>query len=208
MKEYRNVTGRVELRDAEEGETMQTISGYAATFNSPTDMGYYVEQIDPAAFNNADLSDVVSCFNHQLESLLSRNTGNEGDLVLSIDEVGLRYEFKAKNDCAQECAKNIKLGFVKGSSFVFVADSESTEYDQVQPDGRSMDVRTILGIRKVYELGPVVFPAYEDTTAESIERSKEFRAKFEAARPKKVIEPTGKELRESYLIEFKKNKIK
>jgi len=208
MKEYRSVTGKVELRDAEEGETMQTISGYAATFNSPTDMGYYVEQIDSAAFNNADLSDVVSCFNHQLESLLSRNTGNEGDLVLSIDEIGLRYEFKAKNDCAQECAKNIQLGFVKGSSFVFVADSESTEYDQVQPDGRSMDVRTILGIRKVYELGPVVFPAYEDTTAESIERSKEFRAKFEAARPKKVVEPTGKELRESYLIEFKKNKIK
>lgn len=208
MKEYRSVTGKVELRDAEEGENMQTISGYAATFNSPTDMGYYVEKIDPAAFNKADLSDVVSCFNHQLESLLSRNTGNEGDLVLSVDEIGLRYEFKAKNECAQECAKNIQLGFVKGSSFVFVADNENTEYDQVQPDGSKMDVRTILGIKKVYELGPVVFPAYEDTTAESIERSKEFRAKFEAARPKKIVEPTGIELRLSYKIELKKNKIK
>ena len=99
--ERRNITHKVEMRQME-GEMNPTISGTAAIFNTPTDMGWYIEKIDPKAFDSADMSDVVALFNHDDDEILSRTTGQADDLVLTIDKTGLVYEFKAKNECALE----------------------------------------------------------------------------------------------------------
>jgi len=181
MKEYRSLTGNIETRQEESEEPV--ISGYAAVFNRETDMGWFVESIDPGAFAQADMAETIAAFNHDENELLSRVTGADGDLVLSIDQTGLKYEFKGKNEKSREVAQNIKLGFVRGSSFAFTISSDKWEYDIPMADGTKKDKRTILGIEKLYDVSPVVFPAYGETSAMS--RSiKELRNKVEHEKPK------------------------
>lgn len=173
--ERRNITNPVEIRSEMEGEEMvSTITGYAAVFDKITDMSWYLEKIDKSAFTNADMSDVVALFNHDDDEILSRTTGNKDDLVLTIDSTGLKYEFKAKNECSKEVAENISLGFIKGSSFAFSVSQESWEYDVKQADGSTKDIRTILGFEKIYDVSPVTWPAYSDTSValRSAEKSK------------------------------------
>lgn len=163
--ERRNISYKVELREDGEGDDMQSIiTGYAAVFNKKTDMGWYVEQIEPSAFDGADMTDVVALFNHEEEELLSRTTGQPDDLVLSIDETGCKYEFKAKNECAKMVAENIRLKFIKGSSFAFSVAADSWEFDVKQADGSVKDVRTITKFGKIYDVSPVTWPAYADTS--------------------------------------------
>jgi len=187
--ERRNITYKVEMRQME-GEVNPTISGTAAIFNATTDMGWYIEQVDSKAFDNADMTDVVALFNHDDDEILSRTTGQPDDLILTIDSTGLMYEFKAKNECALEVAQNIQLGFIKGSSFAFTCNGEMWEYDVVQPDGTVKDVRTITSIEKVYDVSPVTWPAYQDTDV--------------AARAKNLNKPTtsGKD----FIYELRTNK--
>ena len=59
MKEKR----LVELRAAED-EGM-VVEGYAAVFDSVTDLGWIKEVIDREAFDNADMTDIVMKYNHE-----------------------------------------------------------------------------------------------------------------------------------------------
>jgi hypothetical protein len=161
--ERRSMTGNVEIRQIE-GEVTPTIAGIACVFDQPTDMGWYIEKVATGAFDQADMSDVVALFNHEEEELLSRTTGKADDLVLSITQAGLGYQFKAKNECSGEVAQNISLGFIKGSSFAFSCVGEEWEYEVAQMDGQKKDVRTITKIGKVYDVSPVTYPAYQQTS--------------------------------------------
>lgn len=162
--ERRNITNPVEIRSEMEGDEMPIITGYAAVFDKVTDMGWYLEKVSRGAFTNADMSDVVALFNHDDDEILSRTTGNADDLTISIDQNGCKYEFKAKNECAKEVAENIRLGFIKGSSFAFRVSQESWEFDVKQPDGSTKDIRTIEAFEKIYDVSPVTWPAYSDTS--------------------------------------------
>ena len=195
--ERRSQSGKVEVRAMGEGETTPTIAGVACVFNTQTDMGWYIEQIDKNAFVGADMTDVVALFNHEDEELLSRTTGNADDLKLSITQNGLEYEFKAKNECASEVATNIGLGFIKGSSFAFTCAGEEWEYDVAQADGSTKDIRTITKIGKLYDVSPVTFPAYSQTSVALRSR--------DLSKPKPK---TGLELRNDIKLELAKNKTK
>jgi HK97 family phage prohead protease len=161
--ERRSITGSVEIRQME-GEVTPTIAGIACVFDQPTDMGWYIEKVATGAFDQADMSDVVALFNHEEEELLSRTTGKQDDLVLAVTQAGLEYKFKAKNECSGEVAQNISLGFIKGSSFAFTCTGEEWEYEVTQMDGQKKDVRTITKIGKLYDVSPVTWPAYQQTT--------------------------------------------
>lgn len=195
MKEIRSITGNVELRS--EGDGNPTISGYAAVFNGDYVTDWMVERIDPKAFDNADMTDTIACFNHDESELMSRVTGNADDLVLSVDSKGLKYEFKAKNECALETAQNIQLGFIRGSSFAFTVKADRWEWDVLQPDGSRKDVRYILEVGKLYDVSAVTHPAYKDTTV--------------ALRSRDDNKPKPTEQRKdlvTYKLELRKNKHK
>lgn len=198
MKEIRSITGNIEVRSEGEGESTPTIAGYAAVFNKTTDMEWYIEKIDSRAFDGCDMSDTIAAFNHEEDELLSRVTGNEGDLMLTVDNIGLKYEFKAKNECSKEVAQNISLGFITGSSFAFTTKEQSWEYDVLQADGSKKDVRTILKIEKLYDVGPVVYPAYQDTSVATRSRDES----------KSQMEYKPKQLDKIDLIINNKTKIK
>ena len=158
--ERRSMTGNVEIRQVQ-GET-PTIAGIACVFDQPTDMGWYIEKVARGAFDGADMSDVVALFDH--EELLSRTTGKADDLTIAVTSQGLAYEFKAKNEESLEVAENISLGFIKGSSFAFSCTGEEWEYEVPQVNGEKKDVRTITKIGKLWDVSPVVHPAYNQTS--------------------------------------------
>lgn len=157
----------VEARADEEGN----ITGYAAVFNSWSPDYYgWRERIAPTAFEGVDMKDVVVTFNHNFDNILAR-TGN-GSAKLSVDERGLKYEFKAPNtSLGRDMAELIRTQTVAGSSFMFTVKEETWE----EKDSDSYD-RTITKIEKLYELGPVSTPWYPDTTADLKQMQERMRA--------------------------------
>lgn len=195
--ERRILSHKVEIRSEGEGEEMEqmpmTISGYAAMFNQPADMGWYEEVINERAFEGCDMTDVAALFNHDMNMLLSRTNGNaETGLNLTIDEVGLKYEFKALNECAEKVAEDIKLGYVSKSSFGFYVENAAWE-TLTDAQGNEKERRTIMKISKLQDVSPVTFPAYGSTSVEA--------RNFEHERPKKQIETT-----QEYILKLKLNR--
>lgn len=156
--ERRSISGYVEKREVE-GDMMPMIAGVACVFDQETDMGWYSEKVARGAFDGCDMSDVVALFNHEEEELLSRTTGSDTDLLLKVSDVGLEYTFRAKNECSKEVAENISLGFIKGSSFAFTVAED--EWDYSDPN---KEKRTITKIGKLYDVSPVTWPAYNQTS--------------------------------------------
>lgn len=174
-KERRYIKREAEIV-SEEG---RMIKGYAAVFNSTYDMWEgYSETIATGAFDGCDMSDVVGLFNHDDDFLLARYKDGEGTLSLSVDDKGLAFEFEAPNTTAgNDVLENIRLKNIRGCSFAFMVSEQKIEEFE---DGTCL--RTILKISKLYDVGPVINPAYEDTEVEACKRS------IEAAKPKKPIE--------------------
>ena len=83
-REYRSM--RMEIREGAEGTMM--VEGYATIFNEPYTLyegKYYkvVEQVDPKAFSECDMSDVIMQYDHE-GRVFARN--KNGTLTLEADE--------------------------------------------------------------------------------------------------------------------------
>jgi HK97 family phage prohead protease len=156
-------------------------------------MGWYEEVINERAFEGCDMTDVAALFNHDMNMLLSRTNGNaETGLNLTIDEVGLKYEFKALNECAEKVAEDIKLGYVSKSSFGFYVENAAWE-TLTDAQGNEKERRTIMKISKLQDVSPVTFPAYGSTSVEA--------RNFDHERPKKQTETT-----QEYILKLKLNR--
>jgi HK97 family phage prohead protease len=136
------------------------ISGYAAKFNSPALLGWYEETIMPGAFDEVMGDDVRCLFNHDPNMVLARSAN--GTLKLEIDTVGLRYHYVTPDrQLAKDVQDMIMTGDISQSSFAFRVKEASWEYAQ-QPG--EIDKRKIMKIEKLYDVAPVTYPAYGDTT--------------------------------------------
>lgn len=161
-----NVEGlTVESRATDNGLTEDVISGYGIVFNSESRVlgGWYqfTETIDKRALEGVDMTEVVATFNHNFDNILARADSNT--LTLTTDSKGLKYTFKAPNTTAgRDLVENIKNGNIRGSSFIFTTAEDRWTYTK---DEDKPDKREVLKIERLIELGPVVMPAYADTTA-------------------------------------------
>lgn len=157
MKEKR----LVEVRAAED-EGM-TVEGYAAVFDSVTDLGYMKEVIDRGAFDNADMSDIVMKYNHE-DSFLPMARTRGGSLQFNIDDHGLKIRAKLPDTTTnKDIFTLIKEGVLSKMSFAFTVANEEYDYET--------DTRKILAFDKIYDVSVVDVPAYE--TTEIYARSKE-----------------------------------
>lgn len=155
----------IEYRDG--GDQPQTIvTGYAAVFNQLSrTIGWFREKIDPAAFEGRLQDDVVALFNHDMNLVLARTISKT--LTLSVDDTGLRYEFEAPNTTAgRDLLESLKRGDVQHSSFSF-----SVEDDKWEEDDTGGEIRTVLKVRRLYDVSPVVSPAYMQTSVDAAKRS-------------------------------------
>lgn len=148
--------GTINLEKRDNSPTV--IWGYGAVFNSLSqNLGGFRENIEEGAFEGADMEDVVCLKNHDINMLLARNISKTLDL--KVDGTGLRYEFENPGTTiGNDLIIEIERGDIYGSSFSFRVKDDYWEEDK---EGRV--VRTIKKFALVRDLGPVVFPAYQDT---------------------------------------------
>jgi uncharacterized protein len=160
----------------------RTISGYAAVFYDPADAGTeyrlwedVAERIMPGAFDRAvKEDDVRGLFNHNDSLLLGRTSS--GTMRLSVDARGLKFEIDPPDtQTARDLLTLLDRGDVTGSSFAFVP--EDTSYREV--DGVYIIERNAV---KLYDVGPVSFPAYSATeaSARSVTAEEAERVRVEA----------------------------
>lgn len=156
-----------EIRNAqfsENEEKQKILEGYAVVFDIPTVLyDYegieYKEIIDRNAFQNADLKDVCLKYNHgDCAGILART--RNGSLQISIDDFGLKFRATLLDTPnANEIYENVKNGLLDKCSFAFRVEEDA--YNQ------ETHTRTILKIKRVYDLSVVDIPAYNDTNVEA-----------------------------------------
>ena len=153
-----------DLREISPGEEM-TVEGYATTFNEPYELyrdgGYIVyEQVDPNAFAETDLSDVIMQYNH--EGRVFARTSND-TLGLSVDERGLRVRADlGGTEIGRQLYEEIKGGYTDKMSFGFRVEEDRR--DITEADGQVEVLRTITKISKLYDVSAVSIPANDATS--------------------------------------------
>lgn len=156
---------RADTAPAEGGDTAtdsRTVVGYAALFNSASeDMGF-TEIIEPGAFSDCMNDDVRCLFNHDANLILARTAS--GTLHIAEDKVGLRYEFDIPDTTfGNDFRVMLKRGDVNQSSFSFTVKEQS--WETLKDDGGDVHyTRRIKKVERLYDVAPVTYPAYADTT--------------------------------------------
>ena len=153
-REYREMELRFEPEGAE-----YRVDGYASTFEPyklfENDGVSYYERIEPTAFDDADLSDVVFRIDHE-GRVYARTSA--GTLELWTDEHGLGQRTDlSRTATARELFEEIKAGNYPKMSFAFRVAVDGDRYD------RDTHTRIIERIAKVYDVSPVSFPANPGT---------------------------------------------
>lgn len=161
-----------ELTARAEGET-GTIHGRPIVFNSRTDLGYFDEIIDPRALDQADLTDVRLCLNHDTSYVYARSRRNNprSTMRLAVGPEGMDIEADlaiGQSPRAQDYYSAVERGDMDKMSFMF-----SVKRDEWMDLESDHPTRRILEIGSVVEVSCVTFPAYEATSIEINERSKE-----------------------------------
>jgi HK97 family phage prohead protease len=164
----------------------QTIAGYAAVFNSPSeDLGGFIEYIAPGAFDSVMNDDVRGFYNHDYNYLLGR--ASSGTLRLSTDERGLRYEIDLPNTTyANDLIELMRRGDVNQSSFAFMIESDNWSVKGKQ------NIRTITKISRLIDVAPVVIPAYPAATSQLVTRALNTDAEVQTSVAD--AEPVGSEI--------------
>lgn len=182
-----------EIRAA--GEEEARIQGRPIVFGSQTDIGgIFGEVIDEGALDEADLSDVRLCKNHDTSNVYARfkrgRENNTMDLSISRDGLDINAELDVKgNPLAATLYSEVSRGDISGMSFMFsVKEQEWKNLDSDYP------IRHIKKIGAVIEVSAVTFPAYEATqisardegaveaARQALEDAKEQRMAAEAAK--------------------------
>jgi uncharacterized protein len=157
-------------REAPAAMADMRIRGYAAVFDSPTELwSRRWEVIRRSAFDGAiNTFDTRALLNHGRDNILAR-MGND-TLRLGTDERGLWYEADLNPDDPQHVSAYAKIqrGDVYQSSFSFSvpAGGEIKVRAPDYPDGVPSDAALyeIVTVDRLYDVSPVTYPAYDDTT--------------------------------------------
>jgi len=131
--------------------------GHAAVFNDVAELGRFSEKIAPGAFvDSIRRDDIRALFNHDPNFILGRNKA--GTLTLREDSKGLAIEIAlpaTKN--ARDLVTAVRRGDVSGMSIGFDVLDEAWS----KGAGGAM-VRTLKKV-KLFDVGPVTYPAYAST---------------------------------------------
>lgn len=175
------------LSEEEGGEEALYVEGYAVRFNEVTVLWeyedvQYKEKVAPTALAEADMTDVIFNYNHG--GKVMARTRNK-TLDLKVDSNGLFI--RARLDGTEEGRKiyeEIKGGYIDRMSYAYT--TKETSYDS------ETRTRTVLRIKKVYDVSAVDIPAYDTTSisarsAFEVEIEKEIKAAAAAERRKKLL---------------------
>ena len=157
-REYRTMELRALPSEAEE-EKKYIVEGYASTYEPyvllTMDGIDYKEQIEPTAFDDADLSDVVFRVDHE-GRVYARTSAGTVDIWHDEHGLGQRTDL-SRTAAARELFADIEAGNYPKMSFAFRVAEDGDTYD------RKTHTRIIKRIEKVFDVSPVSFPANPGT---------------------------------------------
>lgn len=156
-REYRNMELRVAKRDGDEPSFF--VEGYASTFEPyvlyTIDGIDYSERIEPTAFDDADMTDVVFRVDH-VGRVYARTSA--GTVEVWTDEHGLGQRTDlSRTEKAKELYADIEAGNYPQMSFAFAVADGGDYYE------KETHTRVITKIAKVFDISPVSFPANPGT---------------------------------------------
>ena len=198
-KETRAFSFEVRAEQNEEHGTF--ITGTPIVFNQEEQLfdpfiGNYRESISPEALRQTDLKDVPFLVGHNTSGVplaRSRNNNESSTMQLKVTEAGMviRADLDVEgNPEAKTLYSAVKRGDMNGMSFMFTVDKDA--WEDIDTDNPK---RTIMSIRKVYEVSAVAFPAYKGTSIQAAsegEAPEGVKASLESAR-KQLAEERARE---------------
>lgn len=161
---YRNVQ-KIEARVDQ--DAAKVVEGYATVFSTPYELwsmdGYTVfEQIDPAAFDECDMSDVIMQYNH--EGRVFARTSNK-TLKVKTDDTGLYIRADlGGTELGSQVYEEIAGGYTDKMSFGFMVKEDKREITEDKETGAVTVMRTITKIDKLYDVSAVSLPANDATS--------------------------------------------
>lgn len=180
-REYRTLAAPLSAQAAAKRiETDFYVEGYATTFDSPyllyeIEGTKFYERIDAHALDGADISDVIMQYDHEGRVFARQSNGS---LILIPDHKGLLIAADlGRTDLARGLYQDIQQGMITKMSWAFTVKTDS--YD------RATHTRTILEIKKVYDVSAVSIPANGDTEISA--RSFAHRS-YEAERQERLLQ--------------------
>ena len=176
-REFRSMELRI---NQEEESPSYEVRGYASTFEpyhmfTDEDGNEYFEQIDPHAFDDADMTDVVFRIDHE-GAVYARTSA--GTVEVWTDDHGLANRADlSKTQKARDLYEDIKVGNYPKMSFAFTVAED--HYD------KATHTRIIDRIAKVFDVSPVSFPA-NPTTELSVSTRDYFNGVIEAEKAERL----------------------
>lgn len=159
--ERRTLPTEFEIRTA--GDTL-TLEGYALKWDARSgNLGGFRERVaNGATTKTIAEGDIRALFNHDPNMILGRNLS--GTLDLSTDDTGTYYRINA--DARQSYVRDLQISMERGdvnqSSFGFkVVGPDGDEWNE---DTDGFPLRTLREIQ-LFDVSPVTYPAYEDSTS-------------------------------------------
>jgi Escherichia/Staphylococcus phage prohead protease len=150
--EYRRLPEAITLREDEK----PVIEGYFAKFNRWFPGPFFKEKIAPGAFaQTLKDHDIRALWNHNPDFPLGRTRNKT--LSLIEYEKGLWGQIDMPDtQVARDALTSVKRGDVSGASFGFEVEEDGQEWN------KDFTERTLTKV-KLWEVSPVVFPAYQST---------------------------------------------
>lgn len=141
-----------------------TLEGYALKWGvRSNNLGGFREEVaEGATSKTIKESDIRALFNHEPSLILGRNKA--GTLDVSNDSTGTHYRVHGdmRQSYVQDLAIAMERGDVTQSSFGF--RKVGPEGDSWSEDENGMPLRTLREIQ-LFDVSPVTYPAYEDSTS-------------------------------------------
>lgn len=163
MRNYEQRYFDTEFEVRTEGNAL-ILEGYALKWDARSkNLGGFKERvIEGATAKTIQESDIRALFNHEPNMILGRNKA--GTLDLSNDTTGTHY--RINGDMRQSYVKDLAIAMERGdvtqSSFGFrVVGPEGQEWSE---DEDGFPLRTLREIQ-LFDVSPVTYPAYEDSTS-------------------------------------------
>lgn len=182
----------VEMRSL--NEESREVEGYAVVFSSITDLGWFTEEIDPHAFDEADMSNIYLLGNHDENIVLAGTSNNT--LKWDIDEKGVFQRSQIiDTSVGEDWLKLVKNGLINKQSFAFTIARDGEEW--TERNGK--EHRIIRKIDKMFDFSLVTYPAYSQTSAyarsQTDELAEEHRRRREQDKKLERILNNGKSIK-------------
>ena len=181
-REYRSMELRVlpnlDVLQSTSGPSYM-VEGYASTFEPykllTIDNVDYFERIEPNAFENADLTDVVFRVDHE-GRVYARTSAGTVQLWTDDHGLGQRTDL-SKTQAARDLFADIEAGNYPKMSFAFTVAEDHFDH--------ATNTRVIDRIAKVFDVSPVSFPA-NPTTELSVSTRDYFNGVIEAEKAERL----------------------